>query len=704
MTKFQPPGAPPAATAGPGTDEAGTVPLTEEQLGVLRRHRADPQNPPHVPLAIDLRGPLDDGDLKSALARLVARHPLLSARVRDGADGRPYLDVDPTRVSRLERRTTAVLGHAPAPALLAESRQELDLERAGVLRAVLIAHGPEHHTLLLVVHRVVVDGAFAGLLLADLLGACEYGEIPGAAHTGFGACVTARAHETVQATDAAGPNGRERLDEAPCAAPQTVPVTPQQHALLLDALAHRGSGRYVQQLFWRWHGPLDTDRFTAAWQSVFDCETVLRAAFDWDEEPCIVVHDHAAAEVVRHPTGTVDWDELIARDRLRGFDLRVPGLLRATLVDDACPSDAGRTPSTRVLITFHHVLLDGWSVSVLLQEFYRAYLAEGSLPGSERRPDIRDYARWLAEQDTAAAREFWSAAVPSAAPAIRPALPGPATGQSGWGRAEVRLSRAECDRLRAWAAARAATESSALQAVWALLLYKTGGADGPAPVGFGVCVSGRGIRLDAVERLPGLLMNSLPVIIQVDPRHTVSRLLAELRDQALDMAAYEWVSTGQIHEWSGRRADEKLVESLIVFENYPRSSKTLESALAAHGIRVGLPQAAGFQTAFPLTLLAHPDVDGSLVLTAVHDRGRIADADAGRLVGQCARLLRELPTTADALTTVADIVAGLPEADLPRMSDRAEPVAEPAGADPTWPEGPRTPDPGGEGGVTPPPG
>ncbi|RII13416.1 Linear gramicidin synthase subunit D [Streptomyces sp. YIM 130001] len=502
----------------------------------------------------------------------------------------------------------------------------------------------------------------------------------------------------------ARPNGRPGARELPVPGgadvpadrQERVPVTPQQNGLLLDALAHSGSGRYVEQLFWRWHGPLDTDRFKAAWQSVFDRETVLRAAFEWEEAPCLVLHDEVTAEVVRHPAGSVDWDELKEQDRLRGFDLREPGLLRATLLDDEGVvgadhgGEADGAPSTRVLVTFHHVLLDGWSVSVLLQEFYRAYFTDGVLAGDERRPDIRDYSRWLAEQDTAPARDFWSAAVPATTPLVRPAQDGPPTGQSGWGRAEVRLSRAEADRLRVWAAGHATTESSALQAVWAMLLYRAGGGEDTAPVGFGVTVSGRGIALDSVERLPGLLMNSLPMTIEVDPAHTVPELLTELRDHALDMAAYEWVSTGQIHEWSGRRADEKLVESLIVFENYPRSSEELDTTLAEHGIRVGLPEAAGSQTAFPVTLLAFRDVDGSLVLTAVHDRGRIAAADTAMLVDQCARLLRELPDTADGPTTVGDILTRLPAADQPRMAVRAEPATDSAGAEVTWPDGPQT--------------
>ncbi|MFJ5156125.1 condensation domain-containing protein [Streptomyces sp. NPDC088353] len=482
--------------------------------------------------------------------------------------------------------------------------------------------------------------------------------------------------------DAAAPTPVQDPDEqaARCDAdadqgpPVTVPVTPQQHTLLLDALAHRGTGRHVEQLHWRWHGPVDTDRFTAAWQAVFDRETVLRAAFDWETTPRLVLHEHAAVEVVRHPAGSVDFEELRERDRLRDFDLRCPGLLRLNLVDEPDPADGG--PCVRILLTFHHVLLDGWSVSVLLQEFYRAYLAGGRLPGGERRPDIRDYARWLAGQDTAPARDFWSSAAPATTALVLPAMPAPATGLSGIGRAEARLGAGQADRLRVWAASCAATEAGALQAAWALLLYRAAVAPGPALVGFGVTVPGRGIALDSVERLPGLLMNALPMTVRVDPAAAMTELLAELRDRALDLASYEWVSLGQIHEWSGRRADDKLAESLIVFENQRRSSDDLHSALATQGISVERPRAAGVQSMFPVTLLAHRDVDDSLVLTAVHDRARLADDDAARLVGQCARLLHELPGLKGGSATVANALAAI--ADEPQVRMAQAPAATPS--------------------------
>ncbi|WP_308020334.1 condensation domain-containing protein, partial [Streptomyces sp. LS1784] len=202
---------------------------------------------------------------------------------------------------------------------------------------------------------------------------------------------------------------REALAHPP--APVTVPTSALQRELLSQVIGKgEPGGRHVEQLSWNWHGPLDTERFTAAWQSVFDHETVLRAAFDWDEDgtddPWMVLHEHAVPEVTRHRHGTADWEDLLAADRRRGFDLRRPALLRTTLVD--APPDAEEGPGTRVLLTYHHAMLDGWSVRLLLQSFYRAYLTGGVLPGGERRPDLRDHARWLAGRSADAARQFWS--------------------------------------------------------------------------------------------------------------------------------------------------------------------------------------------------------------------------------------------------------------------------------------------------------
>ncbi|MFD5438489.1 condensation domain-containing protein [Kitasatospora sp. NPDC127067] len=478
---------------------------------------------------------------------------------------------------------------------------------------------------------------------------------------------------------------REALAHPP--EPVTVPTSALQRELLRQVIdPAEPAGRHVEQLSWHWHGPLDTERFTAAWQSVFDHETVLRAAFDWDEDgtddPWMVLHEHAAPEVTRHRHDAADWKDLLAADRRRGFDLRRPALLRATLVDD--PPHAEDGPATRVLLTYHHAMLDGWSVRLLLQSFYRAYLTGGVLPGGERRPDLRDHARWLAGRSTDAARQFWSTRPP--ATPVLPLAPDPH--RRGSGRARRRLTPYEAVRLRGWAAAWGAGESSALQAAWALLLYRAGQGDRPrrparaVRVGFAVTVSGRGIPLDGIDRLPGALRNPLPISVRVQPGTTVPQLLAALRDGVLDLAAYEWVAPGQAHRWTpGARGQRP--NSLVVLEHRPATAHhlRLETDLAAHGIHVESPVPAGTLTSYPITLAAHYDATGGLVLTTTHDRALLADRDAAELLDQSAHLLRSFPDLPSGLGTTEVLrttLAGRPAPRLGEPADTGSPGGDPA--------------------------
>ncbi|MEU9445593.1 condensation domain-containing protein [Streptomyces sp. NPDC048304] len=438
---------------------------------------------------------------------------------------------------------------------------------------------------------------------------------------------------------------------------QRIRPTPLQRELLAAADAH--PGRYVGQLAWSWHGPLDTDRFRASWQCVTDRESVLRTAFDDGPEPLLAVHEHATADVLCLPAGAAHWDDLVEDDRRRGIDPRSPGALRVTVLAGDRRAPYGTAPA-RVLLTYHHALLDDFSARLLLREFYRAYVAGGRLPGGERRPDLRDYTGWLSRQDTGPARDLWARTARTRTTAALP-VPPAATGPMGRAdaaaeRVRLRLTADQTERLRAWAVRGGVTESVALYAVWAVLLYRAQGAGDVAPVRFGIGVRGRGILLDGVEHLPAALSTSLPLRVEVDPRSTVATLLTEVRDRVLDLTAYEWVSPGQVRSWAGAEGLTGAEEngSLLVFEHRPRDPDALTADLAAEGIHVEPPETLGALTAFPLTLAAHHDEDDSLVLTVTYDPSRLTGATG--ILSASALLLDELPYTAGDSTTIADVL------------------------------------------------
>ncbi|MEV8309139.1 condensation domain-containing protein [Streptomyces flavidovirens] len=596
----------------------------------------------------------------------------------------------------LELRGTVDIGRIEA----ALDEVTVGCPQGPVWRYRLHRHGPRHHMLTLTAADATDAGTGSGSastpdvfpagLFADLLTARPTAATP-----------TAEPGHGPQAAVPVLPPG-------PVAG--ILEPSPLQRELLAEADARPGAGCNVEQLTWDWHGPLDPERFAAAWQSVFDRESVLRAAFDDGPEPRIVLHEQVTPEVVRLPYGAGDWPGLVEHDRRRGVDPRRPGPLRITVVEgEPAQTGVGFAPGSphRVLLTYHHALLDGLSVRLLLPGFFRAYLADGRLPGGDRRPDLGDYLTWLAAQDLGPAREFWSRAAPPASAVVLPLPPrGPAghdTCQAGTGRARLRLTSSEADRLSAWAAGWGGTEFSALQAVWALLLYRASGAEGAVPVTFSVTVSGRGIPLESVERLPGALRNPLPVSVKVDPTATVPHLLAALRDQALDMAAYEWISAGQIHTWThtdhpasapatpgrctadglgmgavvrpgvggdaaeqgsgGQPLRSRMPGSLLVFKSSLQPSLAPSAELAAQGIRVSEPAILDADTAFPFALVAHRDSADGLVLSVSHDLTEVPDAT--NVLADGGRLLRELPYSADESTTIGQILDALAGDDVP---------------------------------------
>ncbi|MEU6106732.1 condensation domain-containing protein, partial [Streptomyces flaveolus] len=245
----------------------------------------------------------------------------------------------------------------------------------------------------------------------------------------------------------------------------------------------------------------------------------------------------------------------------------------------------------------------------------------------------------------------------------------------GTGRIQRRLRPPQTARLRAWAAQRAVGESSALHAVWSLLLYRAAGAAGPLPVAFGVHLSGRDLPMRYAASVPGLLGNALPMTVTVDPARPLEELLLQARDAALELSGYAWVSGDRIGRWSGRDGD--LAETTVRFENHPRLPGHLLAELAAQGIRVSAPHSAGGDTTLPVTLVAHYDTEGALVLTALYDRARFTDTDASTTLSQCLHLLRCLPDHHDGPTRVADVLDLLPASQVPRI---ARP--QPAGAQP----------------------
>ncbi|NGO15669.1 non-ribosomal peptide synthetase, partial [Streptomyces sp. HC44] len=160
----------------------------------------------------------------------------------------------------------------------------------------------------------------------------------------------------------------------------------------------------------------------------------------------------------------------------------------------------------RLLLTGHHILWDGWSVPVLVEELFRLYAAGGEDAGLPAVTPYREYLAWLGRQDREAAGQAWAAALEGLA---EPTLVAPDTTHDKTALQEyvtTDLPQHLLDRVTALARRHGLTLNTVVQGVWGLLLARQTGRE---DVVFGATVSGRPPELEGVERMLGLFINTL---------------------------------------------------------------------------------------------------------------------------------------------------------------------------------------------------
>uniref|UniRef100_UPI003D735C50 amino acid adenylation domain-containing protein n=1 Tax=Streptomyces asiaticus TaxID=114695 RepID=UPI003D735C50 len=345
------------------------------------------------------------------------------------------------------------------------------------------------------------------------------------------------------------------------------PLSPLQEGLLFHAVYdEEGIDVYVEQMITGLEGKLDSAVLRASWQALLDRHESLRAGFQrrasgapvqlvmrrvtlpWREEDLSGLDAEAAR---------AESERLGIEERERRFDLAVPPLLKVLLVKVG-------PVEYRMMVTLHHILLDGWSLPVLMRELWTCYEAGGSAHGLPPVTPYREYLAWLARQNKEEAMAAWRKTLAGAdeptlvAPAEYNGAPAHSAMVSG--RASKELDQALRDLTRRF---HGLTLNTVVQAAWALVVGKlTGRRD----VVFGASVAGRPLDLPGMESMLGLFINTVPVRVRFDPAQSVAELLTELQAEQAALVDYQYLSLSDIQRQAGPGAT---FDTIMAFESFP---------------------------------------------------------------------------------------------------------------------------------------
>src|SRR5580692_7297912 len=412
------------------------------------------------------------------------------------------------------------------------------------------------------------------------------------------------------------------------------PLPPLQEGLLFHALYDSDAPDvYTVQHFFDLKGPVDAARLRAAGQALLERHVNLRAGFTQVNSgqavqviPAEVVLPWRETDLSGQPDPQATAEALALRERERRFDLAAPPLLRFVLAR----LGAGRW---RLVITSHHLLMDGWSMPVLGRELLALYRVGGDGGTLPPVTPYREYLAWLARQDTGAAAAAWAQALAG--------LEDPTLLAPGTNRAQLTVRPQKLDTelpgeltaaLERHARGRAVTVNTVLQAAWGMVI---GGLSGRDDVVFGAVVAGRPPELPGVETTLGLFINTVPVRVRLDPEVTAGQLWALVQDQQSALLAYHYLGLAQIQRAAGPGA---VFDSLVVYENYPRDPPGLAGAVAGQD-PVRVTGAGGHSAAhYPLTLTVMPGTRLRL-----RYRPDLFSADAvGLIAGRLVRVLEQV--------------------------------------------------------------
>ena len=415
------------------------------------------------------------------------------------------------------------------------------------------------------------------------------------------------------------------------------PLSPVQEGILFHTRYAPNSGVYVVQFTCTLEGPLNIPTFKQAWQQVIDLHPVLRTLFAYErrEKPLQIVHWH-----VDLPWAQEDWrglsqtkqaerlETLLQMDREQGFDLLKAPLMRLFLLRVA-------DEQYHFVWSFHHLLLDGWSISLILKQLFgfNEMLEQGRYWSLEPSRPYKAYINWLKKQDLAKAELFWQKRLQNFSAPTPIGIERRAssdTPTTAFDEQQIRLSAATTAALQAFAQKHHLTRNTVIQGAWGLLLSRY---SGEKDILFGIIVSGRSGNLTGVESMVGLFINTLPVRMTISPNMDLLTWLKACHAQQQELREYEHSPLVLVQGCSEVPRDQPLFESILVFDDYPTGDALQEQS---HSLKIRNIRFLE-RTNYPLTVLVESGEEYTLRIT--YDGERFDGATIGRMLGHFRALL-----------------------------------------------------------------
>jgi amino acid adenylation domain-containing protein/non-ribosomal peptide synthase protein (TIGR01720 family) len=377
------------------------------------------------------------------------------------------------------------------------------------------------------------------------------------------------------------------------------PCTALQEGLMSLTIKQQGS--YVAQYEYELGRDIDSRQMGSAWDTVVAANPILRTRIIQASSGRLfqVVLKHGIACSLQYS----GLEEAKRNVREQHIGLGTP-LMRCFMAIE------GSTP--RLVLTIHHAVYDGWSMTLLLEQLESIY--KGVKPKMHSFTGFIDY---VGRMDLAACRQFWRTYFEGVDTVLFP---------TPQGRDSLALEASKMQlveqRQNIPAACSRFTLSTTVRLAWALVLAKhTASQD----VVFGATVAGRSAPVDCIEEMTGPTIATVPLRVQIRPSSTVEQCLEDVQRQTIAMVPYEGTGLHRIQAFGADATVACEFQNLLVVQQQGSfyQPKLLQE------VHRSTDNIAAINT-YPLTLLCN--LNGDHVLTQASFDPQVLDAAKVKLL------------------------------------------------------------------------
>lgn len=425
-------------------------------------------------------------------------------------------------------------------------------------------------------------------------------------------------------------------------------LAPMQRGMLVQYAKNPDTTAYVEQFDFQLAGPVDKARFEQALNLVVQKYAVLRTIFSYrktDEPRQIILKQRAVSlETVdfssanssgADSSGTsssngssntssnvsagahshADIEQAIdawkAQEKAKGFDLSQDLLLRTALLTQS-------DHQHRLVVTFHHIILDGWCLGLVFGDLFAFYEALADTPAETlaNNPNIAlqethqyaSFIQWLGQQNDALGNAYWKQTLADYEAAVgipwfdctTTDTPDEADTQTHIFTLDAALTAG----IDAIAKQQQITFNSVFQAAWGVLLQKYNNTHDAV---FGAVVSGRPAGLAGVADMVGLFINTQPLRVKARAEDAFVSVAKSVHQQLMNASQYEFMALHDVQKQTPLGND--LINHVVAFENYPVAERMKDIASSDDPNVLSVTDVQVYeQTNYDFNLIVNPGV------------------------------------------------------------------------------------------------